>query len=48
MGLSEADKEWIAAQHDATRKWVQIELGTNDGTPRSDSLLAKLKALLAK
>lgn len=36
----------IDQAHDDTRKWVQIELGTNDGNPRSDSLLARVKALL--
>lgn len=48
MGLSKEDKEWIAAQHDATRQWVQNELGTNDSGPRSDSLLGRLKVLLGK
>lgn len=48
MALSEDDKKWIAAQHDATRKWVQNELGTNDSGPRGDSLLGRLKILLGK
>ena len=52
MPLNDVDKKWITdlvnGAHDATRKWVQIEMGTNDGAPRSDSLLARLKVLLGK
>jgi hypothetical protein len=50
MPLNDADKKWIKEQitgaHNATREWVQNELGTNDSGPRGDSLLAKVKALL--
>lgn len=45
MGLSEADKTWIAQQLHETRVWVRAELGTGD-TASAKSLFSRLKALL--
>ena len=43
MPLNEQDKQWIAQQFDAHRKWVRAELGT--GTePSAKSLYARIRA----
>lgn len=40
--MNDADKQWIAAQFDAHRKWVRSELGTEQGKSLYDKVRSNL------